>query len=533
MSSEAQVGPRETWATRVGLILAMAGNAIGLGNFLRFPGRVALYGGGAYLLPYFLALLLLGFPIMWLEWAIGRHGGQYRAHWLAPMMYLIARKRFSRSTAMVLAAIAGGLTLAVGIILTAYYTNILGWVAFWAGMSLSGKITEVTTVDAAVQYLVKVISDPVYNLTPWVITLILAFVMVAPGIRRGIERAALVMMPLLFIFAVGLLITSLTWRTPVKPEWDSLKGFVWMWTPRTEKLADPAAWLEGAGQIFFTLSLGIAGIIPSYASYLRRDEDIALGALMTASLNEFAEVICGGTIAFSLGYAFGGPDPIIAVYIKGKSPFSLAITSYPAFFGSLGTAGALLGSIWYLLLWFAGITSAIALINAVAEMFTDIGLSRSAGTGIAVLLLFIFGLPIVVEGSMTAKYDWGPTTVYLDFADFLNGSFLLVVTALFEVIVAGYFLWPEGYEEVNRGGLIKVPLWLWKYVLSVIAPIFLIAMLMWVPFSARPGQIMTKTEAPLQWLGPLLASLVMLFTVVLFAVGALVAYKAVKKRFPE
>ncbi|MEM4879058.1 MAG: symporter [Desulfurococcaceae archaeon] len=529
MSSQ-ESGPRELWATRVGLILAMAGNAIGLGNFLRFPGRVALYGGGAYLIPYFIALLILGLPIMWLEWAIGRYGGQVRAHWLGPMMYMITKKKLGEHRAKIIAGVFGGLTLCVAILLNAYYTNLIGWTAFWAGMSISGKVAEITEVGQAVGYLVKIISDPVYNLVPWVVSLLVIGLVVSPGVSKGLERAAKVMMPLLFIFAIALLITSLTWRTPIKPEWDSIKGFLWLWTPRPEKLADPASWLEGAGQIFFTLSLGIAGIIPTYASYIKREDDIALSALTTASLNEFAEVICGGTIAFSLGYAFGGELPIGMVYVDGKSPFFLAMAVYPAFFGKLGGVGSFLGSVWYLLFWFAGVTSAVAILNTIAEMFQDLGLKRSTATFIGILLHFIFGVPIAIEGMMTVAYDWGPSTVYLDFTDFFVGSFLLVVTAFLETIFAGEFIWPEGYEEVNRGGFIKVPKWIWKYVLSIIAPIYLLGMLIWLPWSARLGKLI-ETGAPMEWLGPTLAGISLLFTVAFFIMGYVIAVKAVEKSF--
>ncbi|MGC8983059.1 MAG: sodium-dependent transporter [Desulfurococcaceae archaeon] len=528
MSSEA-VGPRETWATRVGLILAMAGNAIGLGNFLRFPGRVALYGGGAYLIPYFIALILLGLPIMWLEWAFGRYGGQYRAHWLAPMMYLVSKKKLGDKRAKIVAGIAGGLTLSVALLLNAYYTNILGWVSFWAGMSLSGRIVEVTEVKHSVGWLVQIIGNPVYNLVPWIFTLIVVGIIVAPGVSKGLELANKIMMPLLFLFAVMLLITGLTWRTPVKPEWDSIKGFLWLWTPRFEKLGDPAAWLEGAGQIFFTLSLGIAGIIPTYASYIRREDDIALGALTTAALNEFAEVICGGTIAFTLGYAFGGELPIGMVYVDKKSPFFLAMAVYPAFFGRLGALGALLGSIWYILLWFAGVTSAIALANEVVEMLQGFGWKRVVATAVSIVLFIVFGVFIAVEGYMTIAYDWGPSTVYLDFTDFVVGSLLLVVTALFETVFAGAFVWPEGYEEVNRGGFIRVPKFLWKYVLSIIAPIYLVAMIAWLPMSTRIEAIIYQTGEPLKWLGPAMAGLSAAFTIVLFIVGFVLGVKSTKQ----
>lgn len=531
VTKEEGLGPRETWATRVGLILAMAGNAIGLGNFLRFPGKVALYGGGAYLVPYFIALFLLGFPIMWLEWAIGRYGGQYRAHWLGPMMYLITRKRFSHSTAKVIAGVFGGLVLSVAILLNAYYTNLIGWTAFWAGMSMSGKILEVTEVGKSVFYLVQIIGNPLYNILPWVISLAVIGAIIAPGVSKGLERAAKVMMPLLFAFAIGLLVMVFTWRTPVKPEWDSLKGFLWVWTPRFEMLRDPASWLEGAGQIFFSLSLGIAGIIPTYASYIRREDDIALSALTTASLNEFAEVICGGTLAFGIGYAFGGELPIGMVFVDKKSPFFLAMAVYPAFYGQLGYVGAFLGSLWYLLFWFAGVTSAIAIANTMVELFQDIGVKRSTGSFISVLLMFLFGLPIAIEGALTIAYDWGPSTVYLDFTDFWVGSFLLVVTALMETVFAGAFLWREGYVEVNRGGFMRVPRWLWVAVLSVIAPIYLAAMIVWLPISARPGEIVAQTKPPLEWLGQTMAALSAALTIVLFVVGYVLTARIVEKKY--
>jgi len=531
--SKETLGPRETWATRVGLILSMAGNAIGLGNFLRFPGKVALYGGGAYLIPYFVALFLLGFPLMWLEWAIGRHGGQYRAHWLGPMMYLITKKRFNHSTAKIIAGIFGGLSLSIAILLNAYYTNLIGWVGFWAGMSVSGKITEVTEVSQSVGYLLKIIGDTLYNIIPWSISLIVVALIVSPGISKGIELGNKIMMPLLFIFAIGLLITGFTWRTPIKPEWDSLKGFYWLWTPRYEMLKEPATWLEGAGQIFFTLSLGIAGIIPTYASYLRRDEDLTLGALTTASLNEFAEVICGGSIAFTLGYAFGGELPIGMVFVDKKSPFFLAMAVYPAFFGKLGSTGAVLGTMWYFLLWFAGVTSAIAITNTMVEFFSDLGVKRSYGSILSVILMFIFGLPIVIEGSMTIGYDWGPSTTYLDFTDFVIGSFLLVVVSLLETIFAGAFIWKDGYEELNRGGLIKVPEWMWKIVLSIIAPIYLIAMIVWLPMSTRIDAIIHETDKPLEWLGPAMAMLSLLFTLIFFIVGYIVTTRVIEKKYAQ
>ncbi len=525
---------KEYWATKIGLILAMAGNAVGLGNFLRFPGKAAVYGGGAYLIPYFIAFFLLGIPLFWLEWSIGRYGGQHDAHWLAPMLYLISRKKLGRRGALIAAAIGGGLTLSIGLMIEAYYTNILGWIAYWAAWCLSGKITAITTTQQAVKTFVQVLANPLYNLIPWIFTLVIVALIVAPGISRGIERAAKIMMPLLFLFAVVLMIVGFVWRTPVKPQWDTLKGFLWMWTPHMEKLADPATWLEGTGQIFFTLSLGIAGIIPTYASYMRRDEDLALSALTTATLNEICEVILGGSIAFMLAYGFGGPEPIVMVAVKGKSPFVLSMISYPAFFGKLGITGAILGSMWYLLLWFAGVTSAVALVAAVVALLEDLGVNRWIGSLMTVIILVFLGLPIVIEGWLTGGEEWGPTTVYLDFTDFIVGSLMLVVTCLVESILGGWFVWGrEGLEEANRGSFIRIPEWIWKYIVSIVDPIFLVAMLIWLPMSTRIERIIHQTKAPLEWLGPTLASVSLSLFAILFIIGAIIGYRSVSKKYPE
>ncbi len=210
---------RELWATKIGLILAMSGNAIGLGNFLGFPGRVALYSG-AFLIVFF----LLGIPLFWLEWAIGKYGGLRGAEWLGPMLYLIIKKKLGKKGALAAAAIGGGLTIAVGILLTAYHTNqYFGLATYWAGWSISGKILTIKTMDEAAKAFVVALSNPVYNLMPWIITLLPLALIVAPSVSRGIERAIKVMMPTLIILAVILLISGLAIGAPIKPEWTSIK----------------------------------------------------------------------------------------------------------------------------------------------------------------------------------------------------------------------------------------------------------------------------------------------------------------------
>lgn len=479
-----QVGVRrEYWATKIGLILAMAGNAIGLGNFIRFPAKAVAYGGGAYLIPYFIALFLLGIPIMFVEWVLGRYGGSFGHGHLAPMLYVACRKRLSPKTAAWYAIIGGAIAFVTGAMITGYYTNIIGWMAFYAVSSLGGAFGALKTADDAIGYLVNFLTSPGYNLPAWLISLFIIAFIVSRGIRRGIEMAAKIMMPTLLIEGIILVVLSLTLGAPIKPEWTSIKGFEWLWTPKLAKLGDPAAFIEGAGQIFFTLSIGIAGIIPNYASYLRREDDIPLSALTTTSLNEFAEVVMGASIAIPLAYAFGGP-PLMAKVEAGMSGFILSVSALPPLFGRLGVAGALGGFLWFSLLWFAGVTSAIALVNVITAIFEeDFNIVRSKGAWIAFAIVFLTGVFVNIEGAMKTK----ELTDYLDLADFYAGSLLLLVVALIEVI-AVQWLWgiSESYKEMHRGAFITIPKWYWTIVAGVIAPIYLTVMLIWFIAAGAP-----------------------------------------------
>lgn len=120
---------REAWATKIGLILSMAGNAIGLGNFWRFPRMLAANGGGAFMIPYFIALLLLGIPLMWVEWATGRYGGKYGHGTLGPMFYVMARESVKPKKALIFAIIGGMLAFSVTTLLNSYYIHVIGWTA--------------------------------------------------------------------------------------------------------------------------------------------------------------------------------------------------------------------------------------------------------------------------------------------------------------------------------------------------------------------------------------------------------------------
>ena len=293
---------RDLWATRSGLILAMAGNAIGLGNFLRFPVQAAENGGGAFMIPYIIAFIFLGIPLMWVEWAIGRYGGE-RGHGTTPSIFAI----FWNSP---ISKILGVFGLWVPFVVTIYYIYIESWTLgyslhFLLGQSPALPSGEITNAAEYVQPFSTFLSDYIGAgggdiLKPshmayfaFAVTIIVNIYILIKGISRGIEIFAKFALPALFIMAIILLARVLTLETP---EGTAIEGLNFLWKPDLSALTNPRVWIAAAGQIFFTLSLGFGAII-TYASYVKPKEDITLSGLTSATLNETAEVVLGGSIA--------------------------------------------------------------------------------------------------------------------------------------------------------------------------------------------------------------------------------------------
>lgn len=203
------------------------------------------------------------------------------------------------------------------------------------------------------------------------VTFALNFAILYKGISKGIERLAKIALPLLFLFAIILAIRIITLGTPdpAFPENTVANGFAFIWNPDFSALGNPNIWLAAAGQIFFTLSLGM-GTIHAYASYLKPDEDIVLSGLSTAFTNEFAEVILGGSIAIPVAVAFFGLDATKQIAQGGA--FNLGFVSMPIIFESNHfPLGEVFGFMWFLLLFFAGITSSVAMGQPVVAFLED------------------------------------------------------------------------------------------------------------------------------------------------------------------
>jgi len=514
---------RDRWATKIGLILAMAGNAIGLGNFWRFPYQAAKNGGGAFMIPYFIALIFLGIPIMWVEWTTGRYGGKYGHGTLGPTFYLMARESLKPRTAVIFGMIGGMLAFSVTLILNSYYLHIVGWSAAYTYFSATGAYFNKNSYEFFVNY----VSNTPQVLVFWAISVGLLGIAVGRGVSKGIERWVKVMMPALYIAAILLVIRSLTLGSPVKPEWSSIKGFEYLWEPRLSEVTWQSA-LAAAGQIFFTLSLGM-GIIQNYASYLGPEDDVALSGLATVSLNEFAEVILGGSIAIPIAFAYLGEEGI-------KSGVGLAYLALPNVFMNM-PAGQLFGAVWFLLLWFAGFTSAIAMYNYLTALLEeDLKINRKVGSAIVFALYFLVGLPIALDKTLLLLTD----------LDMWVGTYLLVVLGFFDIIVAVWLFKPDNFwEELHKGAYIKLPGWI-KPIIKYIAPIYILILLIantkdyitngTITLSQKYLEYLVNSEALISTTVDYARRMAMTSRVIIIFVlliGALEAYMAIKKKYGE
>lgn len=449
--------------------MAVAGSAIGLGNFLRFPSQAAQYGGGAFMIPYFIALFLLGLPLMWIEWTIGRFGGGF-GHSTAPgMFHTISNKnRFIKYFGVI--GIFGP------IVIFMYYTYIESWLLGYSFFAITGKYKECTTPESMTAFLrgyQGIVKNEFFSgIGPayffFLVTFVLNIVIVCFGIRGGIERVCKYGMPLLFLLALGLMARVFTLGTPdpAKPEQNLINGLGFLWNPDWSALLNPKVWLAAAGQIFYTLSVGI-GVILTYASYLDKEDDVALSGLTAASTNEVAEVIMGGSIVIPAAFVFLGHAGTMEA-AKGGS-FNLGFITMPLILQHM-TFGGTLGLLWFILLFLAGITSSISLAQpAIAFLEDEFNLSRKKA-----VLCFAVGTFALCH---PAIFFLGKGI--LDELDFWGGTFCLVLFGTMEAVIFGWVFGLENaWTELHVGSDITIPR-IYRFIIKYITPLFLIVLLCW------------------------------------------------------
>ncbi len=453
--------PKEAWGSRLGLILAMAGNAVGLGNFLRFPVQAVQNGGGAFIIPYLICFLLLGIPLLFIEWSSGRYGGKHNNHSTPFILDGMGKGKIWKYI--------GVFGIFTNIAVVAYYTYIESWSFIYVFHALFGSFENMSQTQVAqffenyISFNTSTTGIPFESIVFYVLVLILNIYILSKGLG-GIEKAAKIGMPLLIIFGIILAISAFTLgesgRSAQFPDASAWDGLNFLWTPQFDSLLNPKVWLAAAGQIFFTLSVGM-GTIQCYAAYIRENEDIALNAVSAGFMNEFVEVVLGSSIVIPIAAGYLGMD-----WVMENAGFGMAFQTMPYLFQQWGqTLAIFAGILWFGLLFFAGITSSLAMGTPwMGFMKDEFGWGKKRGAWSFGLLALIMGIPTVLF------YQEGVFEEY----DYWGGTVSLVLFALLESILFSWvFGIHKGWREITEGADMKVPR-IYKVVIKYITPLLLL-----------------------------------------------------------
>ncbi len=467
------------WGSRIGLILAMAGNAVGLGNFLRFPAQAIENGGGAFIIPYLVCFLLMGLPLLFVEWGMGRFGGRYGQHSTPFIFDALGKAPYWKYF--------GVFGIFTNIAVAAFYCYLESWALSWAYHSVAGTFNGMTQANLQAFFTNYIELGTAQPVVFWLICLVINTVILSRGISGGVEKVAKIGMPLLLLFGVILAVTGITLEAkPGGAINDGLVGLNYLWSPDFSSIWSFKVWVAAAGQIFFTLSLGM-GSIHCYASYLNAKEDIALNAMTAGWMNEFVEVVLGSAIIIPISVGFLGIDAISKM-VSGGSGLGIGFAVLPQLFSSWGWFGTLSGLMWFGLLFFAGITSSMAMGTPLIGFMRDnFSWKDKQGAYLFGALIFVFGIPTVLSQDAFNEYDYWAGTVSL------------VVFAMVEIVLFAWVLgMDKAWDEITRGADIKVPL-IFKYVIKYVSPVFLI-----IVFVGALPDIIKNATAPTSfygWLG--------------------------------
>jgi neurotransmitter:Na+ symporter, NSS family len=398
---------RELFGSKWGFVLAAVGSAVGLGNMWRFSYVAAEGGGAAFVLLYIVMVLLLGIPLMLSELVVGR-----RTH-LSPVGAL--RELGGRGWALL-----GALFVLVGFLILSYYSVIAGWTLRFA---LESAVSGFPGEPGA--HFGEIASGP--SAMGWhLLFMAITIGIVMVGVQKGIERAAVVLMPTLFLIVLGLAVWAATLP-------GSGAGYAYYLTPDLAELMNPSVIGSAASQAFFSLSLGMGAML-TFASYLARDEDLNEQAV-TISFADFAVAFTAGLVVFPVIFALGLQDSV------GESTVGALFIALPGAFEAMGGVGRVVGVLFFVALAVGAITSAISLLEVVTSSIIDeLGASRRNAAVTMGVLIALFGL-------LSA---WSLDVLGL--VDQVAGELLLAVGALMMSIFVGWVMKDPAAEMLRGAG---------------------------------------------------------------------------------
>ena len=448
------------WGSRVGLVLAMAGNAVGLGNFIRFPIQAIQNGGGAFIIPYLVCFLLMGIPLLFVEWSIGRFGGAKGNHSTPFILHEMDKRAIWKYI--------GVFGIFTNLVVAAYYCYLESWTLSYVWQSIIGTFDGQTQDQVAGFFGEYTSLNSIMPIVFWVLCLLLNTWILSRGLSGGVEKASKIGMPILLLFGAFLAYKAITIeKGQLGAVEDGFKGLEFLWEPKFDSIWNTKVWLAAAGQIFFTLSIGM-GSIQCYASYVRKKDDIALNAMSAGWMNGFVEIVLGSAILIPISIGYLGIEGVQEL-VKEGGGFGLGFQTLPYLFEQWGgLMSVVAGVAWFGLLFFAGITSSLAMGTPVMAFLRDeFNWKESNAAWMFGGLVLILGLPTVLF------YNYG---VFDEF-DYWAGTVSLVVFAFAEIILfAWIFGMDKGWAEINMGAEIKVPN-AYKFIIKYVTPLILGAIL--------------------------------------------------------
>jgi NSS family neurotransmitter:Na+ symporter len=434
------VAQRDSFGSKLGIIMAAAGSAIGLGNIWKFPYITGIFGGGAFLVVYLIFIALIGVGVMLAEFLIGR---------MAQKNAIGSFKELKPNTPWQL---VGWMGVAAAFLILAYYGVVAGWTLsyiFKAGANAFAGLTP----DGIGQLFNSSISQAVQPLIWQAVFMFIVGFVVISGVKDGIEKYSKILMPLLLVIIVILDIRAVTLP-------GAMEGIEFLFKPDFSKLNGEAI-LSALGHAFFSLSLGM-GTMMTYGSYIGKKENLATTAVQVSVMDTLIAVMAGVAI-FPAVFAFGIPT--------NAGP-GLVFVTLPNVFQQM-PGGYFFSILFFVLLAVAALTSAISILEVVVAYFTeDLNISRKKATIIATVSITLIGtLTSLAQGPFADVKIFGLN--FFDLFDWITANLLLPLGGLFISLFVGWVLSPQKVkDELSSGGKYEIPYFgFFMIVTKIIAPI--------------------------------------------------------------
>lgn len=441
---------RENWSARSGFIIAAIGSAVGLGNIWRFPYVAYENGGGAFVIPYLVAIFAAGLPLLFLDYAVGH---KYRK--APPTAY----KKLMNAESL------GWWQVMVTLIIGIYYASVLSW----AGSYMYYSIGQQWGADTQTFFFSSYLQNGEGLTLGFVPTLFVGLVLVWAvvmfilygGVRRGVELANKIFMPLLVILFSILVIQAL--RLP-----GAIDGVNAFFTPNWEAMGNYKVWLAAFGHIFFSLSVGF-GIMLTYASYLKTKTNMTGSGVVVALANSSFEILAGIGVFAALGFMAMSAGVSIEEVVSGG--IGLAFIAFPKIISSMGAGGDLFGFLFFASLTIAGVTSMVSILQVPIQAFQDkLGWSHKKSVTI------IAGGSAVVS---TLLFSTHSAITFVDIIDYFANNVGIVGGGLLSIILVSWFRRPlldQLKDHINQYSSIKLGNG-WNFLLTVITPLSLLVAL--------------------------------------------------------